>query len=214
MWNEHNLDIAERWLAGEREAELEAALRNDGALRAYVTDVEKLRVAAAALEEDTAEPPARIWLAVRAQLASEGIIRAQEPVPGFWTEVREGLRALVARPALVGAYALVLAAAMGLAGLNVLREQPEFSTLRPSEIPGPPIFEPVAAQTGRELERRNPEVAAEYRNNLAIVDNFISLCEKTVREQPENTLAREYLYSAYQQKADLLAAMVERSAGD
>ncbi len=46
--------------------------------------------------------------------------------------------------------------------------------------------------------------------NLAIVDNYISLCEKSVREEPENEVARDYLYDAYQQKADLLAQMTER----
>ena len=46
--------------------------------------------------------------------------------------------------------------------------------------------------------------------NLAIVDNYIALCEKSVREEPENEVAREYLYQAYQQKADLLAQMTER----
>lgn len=212
MLNEHNWDLVERWLAGEHVAEMEAALRADAALRAYVADVEKLRASAVALEEETAAPPERIWIALRAQLASEGIIRVQEPVQSIWTELRAGIQALLTQPALAGAYALVLAAAIGLAGFNLLQNPtlPRFS----AQVPDAGMFAPVAAQTGSELERRNPEVASEYRNNLAIVDNFISVCEKTVREQPDNTLAREYLYSAYQQKADLLAAMVERSAGD
>jgi len=59
------------------------------------------------------------------------------------------------------------------------------------------------------MHGHNPVVTDSYRQNLAIVDNFISLCEKTVREEPRNELAREYLYAAYQQKADLLATMVE-----
>ena len=42
--------------------------------------------------------------------------------------------------------------------------------------------------------------------NLAIVDNYIALCEKSVSEEPENEVARDYLYEAYQQKADLLDA--------
>jgi hypothetical protein len=45
---------------------------------------------------------------------------------------------------------------------------------------------------------------------LAIVDNYIALCEKSVREDPENEIARDYLYEAYEQKADLLAQMTER----
>ena len=35
--------------------------------------------------------------------------------------------------------------------------------------------------------------------------------EKSVREQPSDPLAREYLYGAYQQKAVLLATALDRS---
>ena len=54
------------------------------------------------------------------------------------------------------------------------------------------------------------QVVTSLSHNLAIVDNYIALCEKSVREEPENGLARDYLYQAYQQKVDLLAQMTER----
>ena len=60
------------------------------------------------------------------------------------------------------------------------------------------------------LAEPNPEVAASLHSNLAIVDNYIALCEKSVREDPEDEVARDYLYGAYQQKADLLAQISER----
>jgi hypothetical protein len=56
----------------------------------------------------------------------------------------------------------------------------------------------------------NPVVTASLNKNLAIVDNYIALCEKSVQEEPQNEVARDYLYEAYQQKADLLAQMTER----
>jgi len=56
----------------------------------------------------------------------------------------------------------------------------------------------------------DPVVTASLQKNLAIVDNYIALCEKSVQEEPENEIARDYLYGAYQQKADLLAQMTER----
>jgi hypothetical protein len=37
------------------------------------------------------------------------------------------------------------------------------------------------------------------------------LCEQSVRDNPDNPIAREYLYGAYQQKATLLAAAIDRS---
>ena len=53
-------------------------------------------------------------------------------------------------------------------------------------------------------------MTASLHDNLAIVDNYIALCEKSVSEDPENEVARDYLYEAYEQKADLLAQMTER----
>jgi hypothetical protein len=42
------------------------------------------------------------------------------------------------------------------------------------------------------------------------VDDFIADCERRVKEEPQDDLAREYLSGAYQQKAELLAAMMDR----
>ena len=58
--------------------------------------------------------------------------------------------------------------------------------------------------------RSNPAASAALHKDLAIVDNYIALCEKSVSEEPENEAARDYLYEAYQQKADLLAEMSDR----
>ena len=62
------------------------------------------------------------------------------------------------------------------------------------------------------VHAHDPAIAASYRQNMAIVDNFITVCEKKIEEDPQNDVARDYLMSAYQQKADLLASMVERGA--
>jgi hypothetical protein len=48
------------------------------------------------------------------------------------------------------------------------------------------------------------------RQNLEQVDEFIADCERRVREVPSDDLAREYLTNAYQQKAQLLSAMMDR----
>ena len=43
------------------------------------------------------------------------------------------------------------------------------------------------------LQRQDTAVTDSIRRNLQIVDNFIAMCEKSVREQPDNQMAREYL---------------------
>ena len=60
------------------------------------------------------------------------------------------------------------------------------------------------------LDEPNPVVAASFHKNLVLVDNYIKLCEKSVREEPQNELARDYLYDAYHQKADLLDQISDR----
>ena len=53
-------------------------------------------------------------------------------------------------------------------------------------------------------------VDTSLRQNLQQVDEFIADCERRVREVPSDELAREYLTNAYQQKAQLLSAMMDR----
>ena len=60
------------------------------------------------------------------------------------------------------------------------------------------------------VTRADPAVTASLHQNLALVDKYIALCEKSVNEEPQNEVARDYLYEAYQQKADLLTQMTER----
>jgi hypothetical protein len=67
--------------------------------------------------------------------------------------------------------------------------------------------EPVAR--GMILASTAP-VDASLRDNLQQVDDFIADCERRVKEEPQDDLAREYLSGAYQQKAELLAAMMDR----
>src|SRR5277367_5457935 len=55
----------------------------------------------------------------------------------------------------------------------------------------------------------NSTVDASLRQNLRTVDEFIAECEYHLKMNPQDELAREYLYSAYQQKAELLAVMMD-----
>jgi hypothetical protein len=56
----------------------------------------------------------------------------------------------------------------------------------------------------------DPAVDTSLRQNLQQVDEFIADCEHRVKEVPSDDLTREYLTNAYQQKAELLSAMMDR----
>jgi hypothetical protein len=53
-------------------------------------------------------------------------------------------------------------------------------------------------------------VDASLRQSLKQLNEFIADCERRVKEEPRDDLAREYLAAAYQQKAELLSAMMDR----
>jgi hypothetical protein len=55
----------------------------------------------------------------------------------------------------------------------------------------------------------DPALDEALRQNLRTVNEFIAECQAHLKKHPHDTLAREYLNSAYQQKAELLAAMLD-----
>jgi hypothetical protein len=67
--------------------------------------------------------------------------------------------------------------------------------------------EPVATSL---IVSSNSPIDASLRENLKKVNEFIADCERHLKDQPQDELTREYLTAAYQQKAELLSAMIER----
>lgn len=199
--------------AGGLPAAATAHLSDCGRCRAMVSDLEAIQTAARELVTDEVQPPERLWQSLRAQLKSEGLIRESRETHGrlgWWSRWWEA----VPRPALAGAYLSFLLAAAVLIGLESnMRQNP---TGLPADASGTATLhsqlENLKVKTISAMHQHDPVVAASMRQNLDIVDNFVRLCEKSVREDPRNQLAREYLYGAYQQKAELLAAMVDRGA--
>ena len=53
-------------------------------------------------------------------------------------------------------------------------------------------------------------VDTSLRQNLTSLNQFIEDCRRRLKEDPNDELAREYLSVAYQQKAELLSAMLDR----
>jgi len=55
----------------------------------------------------------------------------------------------------------------------------------------------------------NAAVDASLRQNLRTLNEFIAECESRLKQNPQDQLTREYLNMAYQQKAELLTAMMD-----
>ena len=204
----------ENWLEGVRSAAAESHLRGCHSCQAIVQDFDAIHVAAQDWSrEEVPAPSPRVWDSLKAQLESEGLIRAHGAAPA---ESQEGWFARFmpsfARPALAGAYLVALMAGGFLLsgpGSQQMADQRWMEGTRTATSPVRSQLDAVETSVAS-FRATDPIVMASLHKNLGIVDNYIALCEKSMQEEPGNETVRDYLYSAYQQKADLLAEMTER----
>src|SRR5580698_772060 len=218
------LAYLEPWMEGERSQDALAHLRSCRNCSSVVSDLDLIHTEAHSWSSAEQDAPERVWTSLRAQLEQEGLIhetipasedRAQDvanvaaPHAGWFAR----LFARLPRPVLAGAYlAALVAVAFALSG-PVNKRVNEARWLKGTQTSTSPLSAQLdfAEQNSNSyVTRSNPVVAASLHQNLAIVDNYIALCEKSVSEDPQNEVARDYLYEAYQQKADLLTQMTER----
>lgn len=184
-------------------------LNECAACRGVAAEIDVIRAAARQLSIAPQEPPARVWSNLRARLRAEGIIRGQATVSSGWDSILAWLR----RPYVVGVYAALALLAIGmtwqpsngseatesasLAGTQLSATQRNLDAMEKAFTSGAP--------------QSTSAVDVALRKNLSVVDNFIAVCEKAVKQEPQNEVARQYLYGAYQQKAELLNTAMEHS---
>jgi hypothetical protein len=168
------------------------------------------------------EPPAHVWVALQAQLELEGIVKtpvvpAHSERSSWWQGFNDLFRSRALATAAVGLLIVV-------AGVMQLRQQPSPLQQTAGDFVPKPSWQIAFKQTatvlnGQEVDLRNMQLAStspaapvddSYRQSLQQVDEFIADCERRVSTAPQDDLAREYLSNAYQQKAELLSAMMDR----
>jgi hypothetical protein len=196
-----------------------------------LADFSAIAVAAKTIPAEV-QPPERIWVSVRAQLESEGVIHEPVDVFEIASQPQNSWRNLsvLFRPRNLATVGVALLLAVG-AFLQTRKtsDQPNRST---SNIPlganaatgaaleANIVSLPSPSEAGVTLQQAeqdlpniqlagNSTVDTSLRQNLRTVDEFIAECERHLKLNPQDELAREYLFSAYQQKAELLAAMMD-----
>jgi len=206
------LDRLESWMEGDVHSDSQAHLRNCPHCRGLVEDLKAIRSEALTWRAEEVEPPAHLWTNLRSQLEQEGLIRENRPAEAAKATWFGGRLAALPRPALAGAYLTLLIAGAFALSRPMNRQSNEQRWLADSRDSTMPLRAQLIAEQNSfaSFNNANPVVNASLNQNLAIVDNYIALCEKSVQEEPQNEVARDYLYQAYQQKADLLAQMTER----
>jgi hypothetical protein len=159
------------------------------------------------------EPPERVWVSLRTQLELEGLVKKPASMPtaepaSWWKGFGNLFRGRTLATAAVGLL-IVVAGALQLQQTSVLPAPPS-----------DPIFATAHALDEQEHDLSNMQPAStspadtsvdtSLRQSLKQLDEFIADCERRVKEEPRDDLAREYLAAAYQQKAELLSAMMDR----
>lgn len=165
-----------------------------------------LLVRAEAGEIGSEEPPARLWANVRARLAEEGLIRPSRS--------RRAWLDWFLRPVPAASFAALL-----LCGFLTLRSLGYLHRHAPSSSFAV-IVDPQLDASVKDMERAfrdrsaslDPSVRAAYEEGLKALNSEIDECRTSLSRQPDDGLAREYLVSAVNEKAAVLASALE--AGD
>jgi len=227
--------VLEQELIAPLPEEARAHVAGCTACQHLVSDFNAIIAAAERLPAEI-EPPERVWISLRAQLESEGVIREQpvvivaEAAP-WWKSFGALLRGRSLATAGVGL--LIAAAALfqiqsgkknGIADGSSSASERSAVTLggNPAPVAGDPFSNTAAAISEQERDLANMQrassasrvsvspVDASLQKSLRDLDEFIAECSRHLKEQPQDELAREYLAAAYQQKAELLSAMIDR----
>jgi hypothetical protein len=195
------------------------------ACSSLVADFESIVATASKLPSEV-EPHPRVWVALRAQLVAEKIIKepqisvAAEKSP-WWQGFGQLIRGRVLA---VSAVAVVMVFAAGYLQMTHRRISAPLADVTPVKSE-PVLVEPFAAAAmslDQEEQSLGPvqtvstgvsgasPVDNSLRESLATLNAFIKECRKRLQEDPNDQVARDYLAAAYQQKAEILAAMMER----
>jgi hypothetical protein len=176
-----------------------------GNCQSLVEDLTEI-VATAHLLPAEVEPPARVWVSLKAQLEQEGIIKppvAKTEKVSFWAGFRDLFRSRVLA---TGAVGLLVVAAVTSQLQHSAAPQMEAHNVYDDTAIALNADEASLSQVSLSSE----PVDISLHQNLDIVDKFIADCEQRIKDEPGDDLTREYLSGAYEQKAELISAMMER----
>jgi|SRR5215813_884363 len=199
--------------------------------RSLVEDFSAIVASAKQLPAEV-EPPTRVWVALKNQLEAESIIKSPMQAPAeIGTSWLETLGKLLHGRTIAAALGLAIVATFVIQVERLRIRTPKGDLVQNGGIevqashPGPtPDINKSLGITGQELGQveqnvrvvqpaglsSQDRVDVSLSQNLKSLNQFIEECQRRLKEDPNDELAREYLSVAYQQKAELLSAMLDR----
>jgi hypothetical protein len=205
------------YLEGESRPEFLAHAGECEFCRCTLADIEQIRNLSSKIGLES--PPPAVWNRVRAVLIAEGVITKRRR---FWQRWIPGTTLTTLR----SAFPLGALAAAALAAVVLIKFPGHAVRPQVSRVPAvrAAVQEYMAPADAAELKRAiqqleqayyanesqlEPSVKETYRKGLASLNYEIRECEVMMQQDPENGLARQYLSTAYTQKAQLLQSALE-----
>jgi len=193
------------------------------ACSSLISDFERILAVTSEIPAEV-EPPSRVCVSLRAQLEAEKTI--YEPttiVPVESSPWWQGFGQLIRGRMLATAAVAALIVAAGYVQMTHKPSASPVSNTAVADAVPRAVAEPFAdAGTSLDQEEQSlgpirtasmssvSPVDNSLRENLATLNTFIKECRKRLQEDPNDQVARDYLSAAYQQKAEILAAMMDR----
>jgi len=211
-----DLELA-AYLEGEAKPHVEDHARQCARCAATLADIQQ--IVALSRQLPAVEPPAAIWANLRAALETEGIIHE----PASFLERWLGQLRLAPHPIPLGALGCLAILATLLMGTPAIPDRGETAEgpVTLSALNSVPVqlasLDSDLFRTIRELENSyssrarslDPSVKDTYEKSLGSLNSSIRECRDSLRREPANALAREFLFAAYTQKAEVLASALE-----
>ncbi len=184
---------------------------------AVLADLEAIREAAGTLPQE--EPSRVVWANVRARLEAEGAFR--NPSRG-WRQLFSWPLSpqLVPFGALAGFVVLGAILSLPSGSLQTMETQQAtvaIPTATEEASLTPPPEDVSLAHVVTDLETNfkanessmTPDLKATYEKSLVSLDGSIRECLDSLHQEPRNTLAHDYLLTAYTRKAEVLSSALE-----
>lgn len=193
-------------LEGERSREQEQHLRTCSSCSGLISDLNAIKENARLLEDS--EPGPQVWNAIEAALRQEGLIRPQLQIMTAGTRSPQWRFAWLVP---------IAAAAVFGAGLLGIRRHVnnQFAQQQSVSQPLAQIAQGAASleedQVLKLVSMRAPAMRASYESNLRDVEAYIRDAESSVRDNPNDDIAQQYLTNAYEQRAMIYEMAMHRS---
>jgi hypothetical protein len=181
-----------------------------------ISDLNAISAEARFLAEDQ-EPSPRVWNSIAIRLRQEGLIR--DPyAPAMLSASRLRGRTFGFAWLRPVAIALVAGAALVLVSERAPRRTPvqQVAITPPSMktaegISQDPAIDADEAQLLNYVGSRAPAMRAGYESDLRAVNAYIRDAESSVRANPNDTIAQQYLMNAYEQRAMVYEMAMSRA---